>query len=352
MNDKYRNAWPNKQYDGNLRTFREYVSDMKAWLIDNNFDRLDSIDPATIPRVLVAYDDADGNQVPAETQANYTRRINADKALNKSIWAKAIRGFTNYARETADAAGEEDSRLLFAAIKEEYGIKSSKQVTTLVRSLNTTTKKHDQPIEQFNSEWRNVVKSMKDNGMNFEEPYLINLYLISLGDSYSTLESMVAVMPEDKRTLINIMKLAIDHNHVKKRKYEEVNNSGVAMTASNDVDEQATYKKRHKVQDDNFNTNLPCSICKHRFHCSSECFDGGLRHFTSIQKREWIAKKAKERQQRYSNNNNQDKEQAQATKEQAYAALEEKVNALTELNKRLKKSHEAHGIELDSDDGF
>ena len=115
---------------------------MKAWLIDNNFDRLDSIDPATIPRVLVAYDDADGNQVPAETQANYTRRINADKALNKSIWAKAIRGFTNYARETADAAGEEDSRLLFAAIKEEYGIKKAASTrprkSTINRSNNST----------------------------------------------------------------------------------------------------------------------------------------------------------------------------------------------------------------------
>ena len=45
--------------------------------------------------------------------------------------------------------------------------------------------------------------------------------------------------------------------------------------------------------------------------------------------------------------------------EQAHAAIQNKlkqsgkqVSALTKLNKRLKLSHEAHGIELDSDDGL
>ena len=102
MADRFNKAWPNKQYDGNDKHYEEYESDKGAWIVDNKYENLGTIDPSTILRVAAAYDDDEGVRIPSETLVAYDRRIAEDKTLNKTIWAKIIRGYTGEARKTAD----------------------------------------------------------------------------------------------------------------------------------------------------------------------------------------------------------------------------------------------------------
>jgi hypothetical protein len=337
ISDRYSKAWPNKQYDGNEEDYDEFNSDRIAWCVDNGYDLIDETDPSTTPRVLVAYDDETGKHFAVESLTAYTRRINEDRELNKKMWAKAIRGFTGYARKIADAAGEQDGRKVFAAIKKEYGTKSSKQVTNLVRSLNTKTKTQNQTIVKFNSEWRNAVKSLETNSLHLEEPYLINLYLISLGKQYRTLESMVAVMPLETRTLAHVMKLAIDHPEleVPDEQHDEAYTQQVAMLA------RRTRKRKHQDQAlalQEFTTITPCDICGNRYHGSAECFDGGLKHFNSKEKRNWIQTKRREREASYSPSKETPK--SKEISASAYSALELQRD-------KYKQILRAHGYECD-----
>jgi hypothetical protein len=46
MADKFSKAWPNKQYNGDEKHYEEYESDKGAWIVDNKYETLGTIDPS------------------------------------------------------------------------------------------------------------------------------------------------------------------------------------------------------------------------------------------------------------------------------------------------------------------
>jgi hypothetical protein len=361
MSDKYK-AWPHKQYDGNQEGYDEYESDRKAYTIDNKFTALGEIDPSTILRIAAAYDDERGVRIPAETVAAYDRRSAADKALNKTIWAKIIRGYTGDARKIADAAGEEDARKVFAAIKHEFGTQSNKQITKLVRTLNKKTKKPEQSILSFNTQWRNSIKKLESNGTKIEDNHMIDLYLISLGKPYKVLESMASVMTKKDRTLSNIMKLAIDHQDSENESGESDDEGTINNIALSARNRKGKQKHHHALNAEEFNNNVPCEICKHPFHSSKSCFKGGLRHLDQEERRDYLATKKRKREEQKNKhqetahsatkrkNHNKPTEAEYRLTDTAYAALHIQLQCEEEKRKELKVKLKENNIQFTDSD--
>jgi hypothetical protein len=306
--EKFHKAWPSKQYGGNPDDYQEYETDKDAWLIDNNTyeAHLELPDPKLTPRVLAAYNDDNGQAIAAEQPAAYNRRLRLDAELGKKIWAKGIRGFTGEARRIALTMPKHDARLMFLAIKTEYGDHSNKQVTHIVREFSSRSKSPNKPITTYNAEWREAIRIMHKNKMILPESYLVNLYLISLGTQYAVLENMVAVMPQATRTLAHVMKLALDHHAPRPlSNYIEPDTSDVALSAaistlaSNGYTIRKPGQCREQAQSATEQTNhsLPCSICSHPHHCSAECFrkGGGLQNMNQKERSAWIEMKRKKR---------------------------------------------------------
>lgn len=215
-------AFPDQQYNGSAEGCDNYDADKLSWAITSNYDEhLESVDASTIPRVDAAYtvpaNDNDnphgppGTHVPRETQAAYDRRIAKDKKDGKTIWAGGLRGMKDDARESFLATEQSNARAAFAKVEENHGNQTEKQVSTLVRKFNTTNKKRNQTIENFNDDWRRGLRAMKSNAMELPPKYVVNLYLAALGSPYKTLESMIQVLPSTQRTISKVMQLAKDH---------------------------------------------------------------------------------------------------------------------------------------------
>jgi hypothetical protein len=301
--DKKTKAWPLHQYDGNAEDYDTYETDKDAWSITNkNYDtHIDSIDPSTIPRVVVAYTDAAGVLHPVEHDRAYNLRLEKDAALGKLIWASAIVGYKDEARRTATSAKHHDARKMFKAIEDEHGTKTTKQATNFVRELNTRMKETDQTIDKFNAQWRQDIKTMIKNKMGLPEPFLINLYLISLGEPYIMLEAMVAVMPATDRTLKAVMKLAEDHHCLKpkgtRRDNGEARHDDIALSADQDTNRGRKQQRREYAQQ--ATNDLHCTNCGKQYHTVDECFarGGALAQLSFSECQDHLAKRRRERAQ-------------------------------------------------------
>merc|ERR1712199_52999 len=130
---------------------------------------------------------------------------------DEKLWAKIMRGYCGAARQTALRAPR-SAQALLDLIQQEHGDKSDKQVSTLVRTFVTRQKERKKPIKEYNQEWEDAVRIMKAHGMDLPAPFVLHLYLYSLGLSYRTLEAVVSVLPPAQRTLSHVMKLAVDHS--------------------------------------------------------------------------------------------------------------------------------------------
>ena len=111
------------------------------------------------------------------------------------------------ARESFLATEQFNARAAFAKVEGNHGNQTEKQLSALVRKFNTTNKKRNQTIENFNDDWRRGLRAMKLNAMELPPKYVVNLYLAAL----KTLESMIQVPPSTQRTISKVMQLAKDH---------------------------------------------------------------------------------------------------------------------------------------------
>lgn len=295
-------AFPDQQYNGSAEGYDNYDADKLSWAITNNYDEhLESVDPSTIPRVDAAYtvpanDNDDphgppGTNVPRETQAAYDRRIAKDKKDGKTIWAGGLRGMKDDARESFLATEQFNARAAFAKVEENHGNQTEKQVSTLVRKFNTTNKKRNQTIENFNDDWRRGLRAMKSNAMELPPKYVVNLYLAALGSPYKTLESMIQVLPSTQRTISKVMQLAKDHI-VEDNDEADVN---MAMAAKH-------KRKYHESAYAAQQQKGGCTVCHHPYHTQEECFrqGGGLAHLTREQRQQHLhAKRTKRAASRF-----------------------------------------------------
>ena len=109
-------------------------------------------------------------------------------------------------------APQYQAKPLFDKIQEAHGDKSDKQVTHIVREFVGRTKTNTVKITDFNQTWTEGVRVLKHNGMELPKKIIVNLYLISLGARYRTLEAAVSVLPPERRTISHVMRLAVDHS--------------------------------------------------------------------------------------------------------------------------------------------
>merc|ERR1719316_1159303 len=200
--------------------YEEYDTDREAWLVDKGYDEwMEQVDPRTIPRVERNYrvnraDDPSGQPVGTqlfyESAVAYRQRGERYAKKGSKIWARALRGYTGQARTTALQAEKHNPQALFAIIQKAHGDKSEKQVTKLARKFVGNQKRRADDIGEFNRKWADTVRVMKANGMDLPAKFLVNLYLISLGEEYSTLEAVVSVLPAEQQTLVEVMRALID----------------------------------------------------------------------------------------------------------------------------------------------
>ena len=100
------------------------------------------------------------------------------------IWAGGLRGIKDDARESFLVTEKFNARAACAKVEENHGNQTEKQVSALVRKFNTTNKKRNQTIENFNDDWRRGLRAMKPNVMELPPKYVANLYLAALGSPY------------------------------------------------------------------------------------------------------------------------------------------------------------------------
>jgi len=188
---------------------------------------------------------------------------------------------------------------LFDVIKKGHGDKSEKQVTKLVRKFIGNQKRTADDIGEFNRKWADTVRVMKANGMDLPAKFLVNLYLISLGDRYSTLEAVVSVLPAEQQTLVEVMRRAADHTVGEK---DEADNSAIALVAKLEQ-EGYVINKRQKTETGFAATGhqgANCTVCNRPYHTKEECFapGGGLSHLSRQERHAYLEKRRQRRTQR------------------------------------------------------
>merc|ERR1712178_617954 len=183
----------------------------------------------------------------------------------------------------------------------------------------------------YNQEWEDAVRIMKAHGMDLPAPFVLHLYLYSLGLSYRTLEAVVSVLPPAQRTLSHVMKLAVDHSAPD---YEDEAQNHTALIAGLKTEVDNLKKRNAEQAFGAFQHGLPvCTNCGKPGHVIKECFapGGGLAHYTQQQRNDHLERKRKLREQR--------KQPPQQPKETAAEATE--ATELEMVKAKLKKTQEA-----------
>lgn len=137
--------------------------------------------------------------------------------------------------------------------------------------------------------------------MDLPAKFLTNLYLISLGEEYSTLEAVVSVLPAEQQTLVEVMRRAADHTIVEK---DEADNSAHALIAKLEREGYVMQKKQKTAgafAATGHSNGRGCSVCGKNGHTKDECFalGGGLHHLTPPQRYAHILKRRTQREQRW-----------------------------------------------------
>jgi len=335
-----KNAWPYKQYDGNTAGYEEYATDKETWIIDKGYDKfMRTSDPRLTPRVVSSYrvrnaDDPNGRVgewVRSESEGSYRRRGEAYVEKARKIWAKVMRGYTGQARTTALLAEKYNPKAVFDKVHEGHGDKSDKQVTHLVRDFVGRSKTHGDSIGKFNKDWADAVRIMKANGMELPEKFIVNLYLISLGSHYRTLEAVASVLPKHKRTLAGVMKLAVDHTAADPN--EEADHSDHALMAL--LEKRGLMVQHKRTAEEAFEAAAKpgevCPICHKPGHSQSECFapGGGLSGLNYHQRQQWLQQRREKREQ--------DRQKRAKTEGTALSATDDRDARIKELEAQVKQ---------------
>lgn len=343
------NVWPNRQYDGGDR-YEEYVVDKDTWIIEKGYKKhLATRDPSSISRCRQAYtvstdDDPRGprgTRVRYERQEDYDKRCERWLEEDEKLWAKIMRGYCGAARATALRAPR-SAQALLDLIQQEHGDKSDKQVSTLVRTFVTRQKGHKKSIKEYNQEWEDAVRVMKAHGMDLPAPFVLHLYLYSLGSSYRTLEAVASVLPPAQRTLSHVMRLAVDHSAPD---YEDEAQNHTALIAELKTEVENLKKRNAEQAFGAFRSALPvCTNCGKPGHTIKECFapGGHLAHYTQQQRNDHIDKMRKHREQK--------KQPKQQPKETAATVIDERDYKIKRLQEQIQELGYVPAVLPDSDD--
>jgi len=132
--------------------------------------------------------------------------------------------------------------------------------------------------------------------MDLPDKFLVNLYLISLGPKYSTLEAVVSVLPAQERTLVGVMARAVDHNSDS----DEADNSAHALIAALQSQVDQLKRGRETAYSAQNTEQVFCTNCKKPYHTKEQCWapGGGMAHLSKEERRALLQAKKKRRTER------------------------------------------------------
>ena len=214
--------------------------------------------------------------------------------------------------ESAFCLGVTETKKLLHAQTSHRGFQlpESSQSSTAPTVEFHAKRKGQPPIKTFNTDWVDGARTLKANGMELPDTYLVNLYLSSLGDQYATIGTVVHAMPATERTLAKIMKMAEDHT------IADTDEPDISVAMLTQLEEQGFVVTKRQAETSEFvtkrhksnrgyaqvaNSNTPdthaseCELCGMKYHTQSTCFahGGGLSHLAAHERRAWIHAKRK-----------------------------------------------------------
>lgn len=370
----YEKAWPYAKCNGDSAKWEEHKTDRLAFLIGKSYlDLVQNPRSRTIPRVTADYtvtadDDLHGprgTMVKMETPEQYEKRCSADERDLMKCWGKSIAGYGGAARRVANKAHKEkpyDPTHLFACVDKEFGTKTDKATTTMVKTFIGMEKKNTTKIADFNREWLDGVEHLRSSEMELPPNFLVSLYLISLGPKYKAVEATAAVLTATERTLEKVMSMAIDVNDD-----DEADNSDMALLAEVRKRGLIPRNKRHyeaafAADDTNNCPPLRCTNCGGRWHVAAACFSkgGGLSHLDAKQRRAHLEKKRREKEEhRYGNRGYRREENDKTTTDVEQASLvldlqsklNEQATTIETQDKKMKRATDrlenVYGVDAD-----
>jgi len=182
----------------------------------------------------------------------------------------------------------------------------------------------------------------KAHGMDLPAPFVLHLYLYSLGSSYRTLEAVASVLPPAQRTLSHVMRLAVDHSAPD---YEDEAQNHTALIAELKTEVENLKKRNAEQAFGAFRSALPvCTNCDKPGHTIKECFapGGHLAHYTQQQRNDHIDKMRKHREQK--------KQPKQQPKETAATVIDERDYKIKRLQEQIQELGYVPAVLPDSDD--
>lgn len=242
-------------------------------------------------------------------------------------------------------------------IEEELGTLSEKATAKAARKFIADTKKPRKDVATFNRQFTDQVAALDASDMPLPEPCLMNLYLISLGFPYRAVEATVNALAKDKRTLARVMNLDKDHSIPES---DEASFDEKALMAAIGRMPKRDFEAAFAANDRNRDHASPsadrCGNCSGLWHGKATCFSmgGGLSHLNSKQRRGYLQKKRKDREDaRFGKRNYRCEVETDKKKEKGetgMAAIEAEVK---EIKTKLHNANEicdSHGVQANWDE--
>ena len=366
MSAKATKPWPYQQYDGNMPGWENHKTDRLAYLITKRLRQAATKPlPSTIPRVTTAYtvatdDDPHGPQgtrVLAENEEDYKQRDDDMKEAKVKTWGKCITGYSGAARRTADRAHHEkpfDPVYMLDCIDKEFGVQTEKTTANVVKKFIGMEKTSNMKIADFNREWSDGVDHLARSDMDLPPKFLVNLYLISLGPKYKTVESTAAVLPTAERTLSKVMSLAVDY--AGSEDHDEADHTDQALMAEVQKRGLIPVNKRpfdtaFAVTDQSERPPVRCDNCNGLWHVKAECFKngGGLAHLNRAERSAHLDKKRRQREEQRHGNRTYVRGNETETKkpDEALVVMETENKQMKTQLANAQAIMDSHGVDID-----
>jgi hypothetical protein len=298
-----------------------------------------------------------------ETQAEFELRQFAYDKENQGLYDALVECTEGEPLQIVQTAFEGDGRQAWSELMKRYGAITVASQLTIIKELFELKLKSG--IEKHVTTWKASLRKLIEYNLKFGDPIIVVMFLQTLPGTYSPFKTYSMMQPEINSEKLYLAAIEFARANLPN---DEADNSGAAMAAQEgpcrfgdkcwNKDKGCAFTHHHSTQERPFKTyKVGKGKGKGGQQGGWECSRCHGINFNQHSTRCYKCKLP-----RNSNNNNKPSngkgtfekrklEEANAVIKTKLTASSKQVDALTKLNKRLKLSHKAHGIELDSDDG-
>ena len=269
-------------HSGKEDSHEEWKTKTFAWAVGQQIaDALfEALNPHDYPRrendeTILTTDDPRGvvdTVLPKQTERQYETSLTTfDAAISKG-WAAILPVLHDNALTVGLRARKKDGRHLVQLLDEHYAKKTKSQVATMLIDFIQTKREADSPMGEHINNWLDKQRKIDDQkGFQLETLHVV-LFLLSLGPQYRMFVNLACMYGPQDFTLQNVMAKARDFS---------IENGDEARTS--DV---GLYTAREAPPRSERHNKPKCAACGADWHTYQECFDGGLKHLDTREKRE------------------------------------------------------------------